>query len=249
MSRVGFFLSGMFVLVLVLGPTVAHAQPVPEASPQACHDGYDNDGNGYVDCNDPNCAQFCQPPPGYAPPPPGYQPPPPGYQQPPPGYQPPPPGYQQPPGYYVQPQPVYVMPPPAPRPPGTGIGAIVAGFILLPLGLIFLAVGGSLISKACDRSLNCGSDFPGTSAYDDYWSGVVLVIFGVPMAIAGLVLIPVGFARYGRYSRWKREHGMAFYHKGNLTLEPVMGMAASMTAMRPVSTLGQSGTLGLKLTW
>src|SRR5579859_2499803 len=122
MSRFGFLLSGVFVVVLTVGPQVAYAQPMPEASPQACHDGIDNDGNGYVDCNDPSCARYCQrqgqdapppqsyqqPPPGYQQPPPGYQQPPPGYQQPPTGYQPPPPRHgQPPPGYYAQPQPVY----------------------------------------------------------------------------------------------------------------------------------------------
>src|SRR5690348_5715315 len=143
MSRAGFFASGMCVLVLALGPAIAHAQPMPEASPQACHDGVDNDGNGYVDCNDPNCQPYCQQqyPQQY---PPGQ------YQQ-----QPYPPQYQQPYGQpvYGQPQPVYVQPVyMQPRPPRSGIGMIIAGAVLLGLGVIFIVVSVPLWIDACNNA-------------------------------------------------------------------------------------------------
>jgi len=30
-----------------------------EMGPTACHDGIDNDGDGLVDCNDPDCRGIC----------------------------------------------------------------------------------------------------------------------------------------------------------------------------------------------
>ncbi len=90
MTRLQAFLGGVCILALALGPGLeglAHAQPMPENNPAACHDGVDNDGNGYVDCYDPQCQPFCQQQQQqYAPPPPNYGQPPPSYGQPPPNY-------------------------------------------------------------------------------------------------------------------------------------------------------------------
>jgi hypothetical protein len=39
----------------VLTGTARAQHPGPENSPESCSDGVDNDGNGYVDCQDPKC--------------------------------------------------------------------------------------------------------------------------------------------------------------------------------------------------
>src|SRR5690242_11928265 len=142
MMKLQGVLSGVLMVSLAFAPALAHAQYVPENNPQACADGVDNDGNGYVDCYDPSCRMLpqCQPQQPPPPPPPYQQAPPPGYQPPPPpGYQPPPPGYPPPPPQYYQQapqyQPLYVPPPPRPRPPQNGLGEIIVGSIFLPIGI------------------------------------------------------------------------------------------------------------------
>ncbi len=237
MSRLQAVLAGMCCLVLALGPSVAQAQPMPENNPQACHDGYDNDGNGYVDCQDPACAQFCQTQYQQPPPPPQY--PPPQYQQPPPGY------YAPPPPQYVQP--VYVVA----RPPRSGIPQIVTGFILLPLGVIFIAASAVLWNNSCAAGQTC-FDFPGSDDYNNAYGALALDLIGIPFVIAGLILIPVGFARQARYNAWRQSHpGYVLYQKNGLTLEPVFGRATSLTTASAASgsTSLASGSLGLKLTW
>src|SRR5687767_10016725 len=55
------------------------AQPAQENTPEACRDGRDNDGDGHLDCADPDCGLFvfCAPSKSAAPPPPApYYPPP-----------------------------------------------------------------------------------------------------------------------------------------------------------------------------
>ncbi|HZS39736.1 MAG TPA: hypothetical protein VFF06_23045 [Polyangia bacterium] len=233
MGRLQAFLGGMCMLVLALGPAVAEAQPMPENNPQACHDGVDNDGNGYVDCYDQQCAPFCQQ--GYGQPPPQYGQP---YGQPPP-----------PPQYYAAPPPpppVYVI---RPRAPSSGLGALVTGAILLPLGIIFVAVSIPLWNSACGAGSFCANDPLGHP--DDYNNAVgaaILDVIGVPFIIAGLILIPVGAARYARFRRWRDRQGVALYDHHGLTIEPIIGGAPSIARSSSSSSLA-SGSLGLKLTF
>ncbi len=255
MNRLGALFGGMIMVVLAFGPGAAWAQPMPENSYQACRDGIDNDGNGYVDCNDAACAQFCQPQPQQVAPPPQYAPPPPQYQQQPPPNYPPPQQYAPPPSY---PPPQYAPPPPPPnyyarpvyvveRPPRNGIAQIVTGFVLLPIGIIFVAVSAKLWNDGCGSPGSTCFDFPGSSDYDNASGALVLDLIGIPFIIAGIILIPVGFARYARYQEWKRRHGLAFYDKHGLTLEPVFGALRPLAAGAGPSLASQS--LGLKLTF
>ncbi len=48
-------MSRVVVVVCLLGGIARAQHPGPENSPAQCSDGYDNDGNGYVDCQDPKC--------------------------------------------------------------------------------------------------------------------------------------------------------------------------------------------------
>jgi hypothetical protein len=252
MTRLQAFMGGMCMLALALGPGVAEAQPMPENNPQACHDGVDNDGNGYVDCNDQQCAPFCQQ---------QYQQPPPGYQQPPPGYQQPPPGYQQPPpGYYQQPPPGYYAPPPPPAyppgynyaaniPPPSGLGQLITGSILLPLGIVFIIVSVPLWNDACGPSsdqFGCVNAL--SPGYAEAIGALWLDLIGVVFVIAGLVMIPIGAARYGRYRRWRSQHGFALYDGHGLTISPVFGGAAMPSVAGSASSLS-SAALGLKFSF
>ena len=212
-SATGLVMAGMCMVVLASGPTVAHAQGYPENTPQACSDRIDNDGDGYVDCYDADCAQFCrqQPPPpnGYvAPPPPNpeYAPPPP----PPPVYGNPPPVYVNPPPVYYAPRPIYVQPMYVQQPmvPQPGIGTVIGGFVFLGLGVGFLAGGGYLLDQACSRptgGVGFGAGcFDGTGSYYGWaWGGTIMVTFGSIFTILSLILIPVGFVKQARYNRWR----------------------------------------------
>jgi hypothetical protein len=230
MNRAQAFMGGMCMLVLALGPGVAGAQPMPENNPQACHDGVDNDGNGYVDCYDQQCAPFCQPQQQYAPPPQQYQQPPP--QQ----YQQPPPGYGQP---YGQPPPIA---------PSTGLGALVTGAILLPLGIIFIAISVPLWNDGCGAGHYCFDDaFFHSSDYNNAAGALALDLLGIPFVIVGLILLPIGAAKYARYRRWRdRQPGMALYQGHGIALEPVFG---GMPSVSGSSSSLASGSLGLKLSF
>jgi hypothetical protein len=242
MNRGGFVLSGMCLVALAVGPRLAYAQPMPESSPAACADGLDNDGNGYVDCNDPGCAPYCQQqyaPPGYpqGAPPPGYAPgyPPPAYPQYP---QYPPPGYAPPPTVYVQPQPVFVRPPPR------GVGQIVAGAILLPIGVLMIAMSGILWSQACAAGHTCTDSYGSGSDYDKATTALALDIVGVPFVLVGLILIPVGLARRARYNEWKRRNGIALIDKSNLQLDLSPGLTTASAGLR-----ANTGSLALTLSF
>ena len=41
-------------------PEVSDGDPEPENTAARCEDGRDNDQDGYADCRDPDCAQFCE---------------------------------------------------------------------------------------------------------------------------------------------------------------------------------------------
>jgi hypothetical protein len=227
------------MVVLALGPGVAHAQGYPENSPEACSDRVDNDGNGYVDCNDPGCRNFafCQqgaPPPGYQAPPPGYQQaPPPGYAPPPPGYPPPPPGYA-PPGYtYQQP------------PPPKGVGDVIAGFILLGVGIIFIGVSIPFWQDAY-------STRPTISSFvADVAIAVSFDILGTVMLIIGAILVPSGFGKMARYKRWQQQQqgGMPralieFDLGKKLTLAPAFSLTPSAAIPGAMD-----GSFGFRLTF
>jgi len=206
-SATGLVMAGMCMVVLASGPS-AHAQGYPENTPQACSDRIDNDGDGYVDCYDADCAAICRqmqqqnappPPPGY-PPNDGYAPPPPVYVAPPPVYYAPRPVYVQP--MYVQPM---VL---TPRP---GIGTIVTGFVFLGLGVGMLGSGAWMVNRACSGN-SFGGSFSGGSCFDatgsDYgyaWGGTILITFGAIFSIMSLILIPVGFVQQARYNKWVQQ--------------------------------------------
>jgi hypothetical protein len=219
------------MVVLALGPGVAHAQGYPENSPEACSDRVDNDGNGYVDCNDPGCRNFafCQ----QAAPPPGYQPPPPGYPPPPPGYPPPPPGYA-PPGYtYQQP------------PPPKGVGDVIAGFILLGVGIIFIGVSIPFWQSAYSPryTVSFVADVAIAASFD---------ILGTVMLIIGAILVPSGFGKMARYKRWQQQQqqpGMPralidFNVGKGLTLAPAFSLVPSASVAG-----GMDGSFGFRLTF
>src|SRR5580765_6371019 len=105
------------------------------------------------------------------------------------------------------------MPPPPPR---NGIPQIVTGFILLPIGIIFVGASAVLWNDACAGNRPC-FDVPGTTYYDNAVGALVLDMFGIAFIIAGLVLIPVGFARYGRWRAWRARQGLALYDKNGLS--------------------------------
>lgn len=240
MTRLQAFLGGVCMLALALGPGLeglARAQPMPENNPQACHDGYDNDGNGYVDCSDPQCQPFCQQ--QYAPPPQQYAPPPQYPQQPPPQYYAPPP----PPPYYA--------PPPrfnyaANIPPPTGLGQLIAGSILLPLGIIFIAVSVPLWNDACNVQFGCVDAL--SPGYAEAMGALWLDVVGVVFVIAGLVLIPIGAARYGRYRRWRATHPYATLFENNkVRIDAVAGSLTPPTASGAASIT--SSSIGLKFSF
>jgi hypothetical protein len=159
------------------------------------------------------------PPPGYYVPPPPQPPPPPGYyqQQPPPGYyqQQPPPGYYQPP----PPPPPYYYPPAPVRPISTGIGDIIAGFIMMPIGLIMIGVSVPLWNDCSNTRFQCFD--PNNPFYGDAWAALFLDIFGVSLAIVGTVEVAVGFVKLGRYNRWRQTHRAGLFDLGHgVTLSP-----------------------------
>jgi hypothetical protein len=179
--------SGLLVASLTFAPALAHAQYVPENTPETCADGIDNDGNGYVDCYDPSCRTLpqCQPQqPQYAPPPPQYAPPPPQYYQ------------QQP---Y---QPVYVPPPP-PRQPSNGLGDIIVGSIFLPMGLILLGTS-TILWDACNVRTSTN-----IACFDrgEAWGALTMDIFGAGFLIIGAILLPIGIVKAVKYNKWKHSQG------------------------------------------
>src|SRR5262245_23869883 len=54
----GFVVFMRLFLLLLLAACGGKAQQAKEYSPTACQDGADNDGDGYVDCNDQDCRAF-----------------------------------------------------------------------------------------------------------------------------------------------------------------------------------------------
>jgi hypothetical protein len=190
----------MCLVVVAGGPAVARAQGVSvESTPQACSDRIDNDGDGYVDCYDPDCAAVCQrpapaPAPTYAPPP--AQPaPPPTYYAPPPAQ--PPPVYYQPAPVY---RPVYVAPVYQPYIPRRGIADVIVGFV-------FLGIGAGLIGGSIPLWQACGGRcFDAASSYYGYgWGAVFMDIFGSAFLVTSLILIPSGFVKEAKYNKWQRE--------------------------------------------
>jgi hypothetical protein len=139
---------------------------------------------------------------GYPPPPPPpvYRPapPPPQYYQPPP----PPPYYAPPPSqYYAPPPPRYYIAP-AYRPPSNGIGAIIAGSILLGVGIVLIGVSVPLWNDACGVNRTCFND-PYSSDYDAASGAVSLDVVGSILFVAGAILLPVGIVQASRYGRWR----------------------------------------------
>jgi hypothetical protein len=207
---------------LLTGPAFAQAKPQqPENTPQACSDGVDNDGDGWVDCADQDCQRLpqCQPqaqpnqapnppppaPPNPAPPPnvapPPQYPPPSQYQYPPPPQFTPPPSYQQP---YMQPPVSY-----EPQPPF----GLVTGII----GSTLLVAGFGMLMGSIDPWLaaNCVASTPtnpnsGHCADNDLRNtGIVLDSLGGVFFAVGVIMAPIGWYQFGKYRRWKRSHQTA----------------------------------------
>ena len=137
----------------------------------------------------------------------------------------------------------------APPPPRNGIAQIVTGFILLPIGIIFVGASAVLWNDGCSNGRPC-FDAPGTEFYSDAVGALVLDMFGIAFIIAGLVLIPVGFVHYARWRRWRdRQMGIALYDKNGLSLDAVLGGLSPQPAAAGAPTSLASGSFGLKLTF
>jgi hypothetical protein len=244
------------ILLFAPGFALAQAPPPPAAtmenSPETCSDGVDNDGDGYVDCADQDCARFPQcggtgapppPPPPIVAPPPTYQPPPPTYQPPGQTYQPPgapPPTYNPGAPTYQPPPPTYVAPS-APmtsnEPPPFGLPTGIIGGALVLSGLGMLGGSASYWTLADCHSGNydpvTGLGSMGTCRnYSARDTAVVLDVLGGVFFVVGVVMTPIGFSQYGNYLRWKRTHKTAA-----MTFEPTLR----------ADTRG--GTAGFKLTF
>ncbi len=123
---------------------------------------------------------------------------------------------------------------------------MITGSILLPLGIIFIAVSVPLWNDACNVQFGCVDSF--SPGYAEAMGALWLDVVGVVFVIAGLVLIPIGAARFGRYRRWRASHPYATLFENNkLRIDAVAG---SLTP--PVAGGAQSlasGTLGLKFSF
>lgn len=205
MTRLSALLGGVCIAALALGPGLAYAQE-PPPPPEA-------------------------PPPPQAPP--GYQQAPPGYQPPPPGYPPPPPpGYAPPPPVYYAPPPVYYAPPPPPpRHPSNGVAELIVGSIFLPIGIALLAGSVPLWN---DCNLDGRGCFAAGNAYaSEAWGALTMDVFGAGMTVLGAILLPVGIVNMVKYSRWKKEHHLAW-----------------LDHVTPLAKAGpQGGSLGLRVSF
>jgi hypothetical protein len=121
-----------------------------------------------------------------------------------------------------------------PRRPSSGLGALVTGAILLPLGLIFVAISIPLWNAGCSGAHACLND--SLFHQDDFNNAagaLVLDVIGIPFMIAGMILIPIGAARYARWRRMRAQQGMALYDGHGVTVAPSLA----------------SGSFGLKLSF
>jgi len=235
MNKLQALLGGACMVVLALGPGIAHAQAYPENSPEACTDRGDNDGDGYVDCYDPDCRgfAFCQQ---------ASQPPPPPQQYPQQYQQPPPQQYQQPPPVYYAPRPTYSYTQP---PPGKGIAEVIVGFSLLIIGIG--CAGGSYPMWVIGLGSNTPGSIFSSGERIGYLAGAItLDILATAMVIVGVILVPTGFGKMGKYSRWKKQQaGQAamFEYKG-MGFTPMLSLAPAHG-----SASGADASLGLKITF
>lgn len=100
----------------------------------------------------------------------------------PPGYAPAPPAHA-PPGAYA----------PAPPPPSSGVGLIVAGSILLGVGVVNLATAGLCKTDLIERDLQNPCLYASLAV-------------GVSFSGAGIPLLVVGASRRRAYREWQRAH-------------------------------------------
>ena len=201
---------GVCIAICLLGPVgwaSAQAPPAqavtPENSQAACSDGIDNDGDGYIDCADPDCQQLtlCQAPPLGTPPPPS-TPPPPTYQPPPPAYQPPP-SYQAP-TYQPYMPPTYAQ---STEQPPFGLVTGIIGAALLIAGLGMLGGSASVWVDANCKASTLDNPNSGTCKDNNLRNeGIVLDVFGGIFFIVGVVMTPVGFSQFSTYLHWKKTH-------------------------------------------
>lgn len=174
MKRLSSLLVGAVCAMLAFGPSLSYAQEYPPPPP----------------------------PPGYPPPPP-----PPGYPPPPPqGYPPPPPeGYPPPPPQYYAPPPPNMYPPPpqVERQPPNGLGLLITGAVMFPVGVILL--GTSVI--LWDDSVCVSNTFGGCGSSTGLVAGAATMdVFGSAMVVLGAIFIPVGIVQMAKYGRWKKSH-------------------------------------------
>jgi hypothetical protein len=90
------------------------------------------------------------------------------------------------------PPPQYVIPVVVDREPPAGVGNMVAGAVLLPLGLAAFGTSFLFWFKSCDACLGSAS---------------ALTVAGSALTITGAIELPVGLARMARHRRWLEEHG------------------------------------------
>jgi hypothetical protein len=166
-------------LFLVAAPALAQ-----ENTPELCRDGADNDGDGFIDCADPECQQLPQCARAYP-------------QQYVPRYAP---VYPQ---MYPPPPPPMTYPVPAPE-PKYGLPTGISGAVLLVAGVGMLAgSAGPWIQANChsgDPILLSGSGCSDDGARD---VGVVLSVLGATALLAGVIMTPLGFSQYANWRRWK----------------------------------------------
>jgi hypothetical protein len=90
------------------------------------------------------------------------------------------------------PPPQYVVPLVVDREPPAGVGNMIAGAVLLPLGAAAIGTSFLFWFKSCDACLGSAS---------------ALSIVGSALTITGAIELPVGLARMARHRRWLEEHG------------------------------------------
>lgn len=191
--KLSLFTVGLGIAAIAFMPAAAWAQDEPPPPPTA--------------------------PPQYAPPPPNQPPPPPQqyqeqqqypqqqYPQQPQYpqqqyYAPPPPQY--PPQYYAPPPPPpYMVVPRPPRPPSNGVGAIIAGSILVGVGLIFIGLSIPFWGDGCGAGHSCFAD-PTSNDYGNAAGGLALDVVGGMIFTTGAIVLPIGIATAVRYGRMRR---------------------------------------------
>lgn len=96
--------------------------------------------------------------------------------------------------------------------PPDGHGYIVAGSILVPLGLLATVSGGVFVylfdPARCPESLP-SYDLSVESCRGLFQYNIAQTAYGAGMLISGSVILAIGLARRSKFRAWQREHGLA----------------------------------------